>query len=118
MGSYRILGGNSTLTLEGGERNVTHVRMRSNHSLTCGIALFVEERIPRLYIKIPSSPKYIHVTDFPPAVERGKKYVLCQPTHVPESQIPLQLNKWSARYATRLVRVASCVVGMISARGA
>jgi hypothetical protein len=57
--------------------------MRDSHPLTCEIALCVEEIIPRFYkkyIKIPTLIQMllvIHVTDFPPTVERTKKYVLC-----------------------------------------
>ena len=56
-----------------------------------------------------------HVTDFPPAAERTRKYVLL-PSE-PDPILYIHSKKWSAPCATRLVRAASCAVVTSFARG-
>ena len=54
------------------------------------------------------------VTDFPPAVERTKKYVVYP--SVADSRRDVHYKKWSALYAMRLDRAASCAADMSFAR--
>ena len=80
-------------------------------------ALYVEERIQRLYKRYNKTQTLIqmlpitHVTDFPPAVERTKKYVLLPSEHEPNREtltnngVLRMLRDWSVPQVVLRTRV-------------